>query len=140
MSDFEQLIENNLAALRAGKAIPVQAGGWYGLVANAAWDAILEPSSKQQLEQLQLAIQPVLFFAEERQLVQFVSAYDLADTEKLEAGEWLEMNGLLGIEEQWLGTMQSALVALVQDQHLFTLIKRLRAPLVGFRLAVPPDH
>jgi len=140
MSDFEQLIENNLAALRAGKAIPVQAGSWYGLVANAAWDAILEPSTKQQLKQFQLAIQPVLFFAEERQLVQFVSAYDLADTEKLEAGEWLEMNGFLGIEEQWLGTMQSAMVAMVQDQHLFTLIKRLRAPLVGFRLAAPPDH
>jgi hypothetical protein len=140
MSDFEQLIENNLTALRAGKAIQVQCHNWNGIVANAAWDAVLEPSLWRELQELQTMASPVLLFADERQLVQYISAYDLTDTEKLEAGEWLEMNGLLGIAEQWLGNGQSAQVSLVQDQHLFALIKRLRAPLVGFRQAVLPDH
>ncbi|WP_290792070.1 hypothetical protein [Flavihumibacter sp. UBA7668] len=134
MIEFDQLIEENLVALRAGKAIPVQLGNWYGLIANAAWDAVLEPSSKLALENLHIATKPVLFFGDERQLLQCVSAYDLDDTEKLEAGKWLELDGLLGIAEEWLGARQSAQVAMVQDQLLFTLIRRLRTPLVGFSL------
>lgn len=134
MIEFDQLIEENLTALRAGKAIPVKLDNWYGLIANAAWDAVLEPSSKMELENLHLATKPVLFFGDERQLLQYVSAYDLDDTEKLEAGKWLELDGLLGIAEGWLGARQSAQVAMVQNQLLFTLIRRLRTPLVGFRL------
>lgn len=134
MVEFDQLIEENITALRAGKAIPVMLDNWYGLIANAAWDAVLEPSSKLELEKLQVAAKPVLFFGDERQLLQYVSAYDLDNTEKLETGKWLELDGLLGIAEEWLGAGQSAQVAMVQNQLLFTLIRRLRTPLVGFRL------
>ncbi len=134
MSDFEQLIENNLAALRAGKAIAVCVENWKGIVANAAWDAVLEPSAQTELENLLATTHPVLFLANERQLVQAISAYDLEATDDLEKGKWLRMEGVLGIADQWLDHRQSAQVALALDPLLFGLIRRLRAPLVGFRI------
>jgi hypothetical protein len=140
MSDFELLIENYLDALRMGKLVAVNTGNWRGTVANAAWDAVLEPGSLELAEDLLTHSTPVLLFAEERQLVQHISAFDLADTEKLEAGEQLEMTGILGIADSWLGASLSAPIALVQDPILFALIKRLRSPLVGFRQVAPPGH
>jgi hypothetical protein len=140
MSDFELLIENYLDALRMGKLVAVNTGNWRGTVANAAWDAVLEPGSLELAEDLLTHSTPVLLFAEERQLVQHISAYDLSDTEKLEAGEQLDMTGILGIADSWLGTRLTAQIALVQDPLLFALIKRLRSPLVGFRQVALPGH
>lgn len=140
MSDFEQLIENYLDALRMGKLVYVTADHWTGTIANAAWDVVLEPGSRELAEDLLTHTTPVLLFAEERQLVQHISAYDLADTEKLEAGQQLEMTGILGIADSWLGARGTVHIAIVQDPVLFALIKRLRSPLVGFRQVALPGH
>ncbi|HEY8398122.1 MAG TPA: hypothetical protein VIK80_09290 [Flavihumibacter sp.] len=140
MSDFEPLIENYLADLRSGKAVEVSWGGQSWLVADASIQAPLQPEVLENLSRRARLRPPVLLMADERQFLELVSAYDLDDTARLERGDCLPMSGLLGIREDWLSADYSAPCSMVQDRLLFTLIKRLRQPLVAFKPEPVPDQ
>lgn len=140
MSDFEQLIENYLHVLRAGEVLEIPTGQGRFVLFNAAIGAELQLPSLEKIRRFLLSKPIFLLVTDERQLVQMVSAYDLSDTDRLEAGEEMYMQGILGIADDWLGSGQSAKLLWVKDITIFTIIKRLRLPLAGIRLELYPDH
>lgn len=140
MFDFESLIENYLQQLRGGNAVELRWDADLWLVADASLGAVLAESDNNRLMELVLHRKPVLLLADERQFLQLVSAYDLTLTASLIEGEGMLLEGILGVEDKWLGPNQSAECYLVENRLLFTLIKRLKRPLVAFRLDPEPDR
>ncbi len=129
MGDFNSDIDNTLICLHDGRlaVIPTEAG----LMLSA--DATNDLAVHALLNASAINPQPVILIADQRDLLQFVSAPDLAVfdfIEELSPASATWFSGILGISEQLLDANRSAPIALVNDTFNNTLIKRFRKPLV----------
>lgn len=135
MGDFNSDIDNTLICLHGGRlaVIPTEAG----LMLSA--DATNDLAVMALLSVYANAQQPVILIADQRDLLQFVSAPDLAVfdfIEELSPASATWFSGILGISEQLLDANRAAPIALVNDNFNNTLIKRFRKPLV----VIPLDN
>ncbi|MCG7858892.1 hypothetical protein MD537_18085 [Flavihumibacter sediminis] len=135
MGDFNSDIDNTLICLHGGRlaVIPTEAGLMISADAtnDLAVHALLNASANNP--------QPVILIADQRDLLQFVSAPDLAVfdfIEELNPASATWFSGILGISEQLLDANRAAPIALVNDTFNYTLIKRFRKPLV----VIPVDN
>lgn len=140
MSGMEQVADNYLAGLRAGKAVETAFQGFPSLLLHAGFAVDFPGETEFLITDLIRQRQPVILLSEERQFLQHVGAFDLSLSEMLEMGDPHYFEGIIGVKEIFLDEQGGGYLQLVPDPFLASLVKRLGAPIAAIRLAVPPDH
>lgn len=135
--DFNEDLHHCLEALKQGQLVGIPGSAGWMLAGNATDQVAMENLVKlyqARLDQGEHAYAPVILVADERDLIQYVSALDLAVFEWMEQQEepfaaWFD--GVIGLAECLLNDKGAALITLVKDDFTRHLVKRFRLPLAG---------
>ncbi|GAO43447.1 hypothetical protein [Flavihumibacter petaseus] len=124
--DFNETLESALKALSLGDAVALPTAAGILLAVDAGNEEAadrLAPGARN----------PVLLLAEERDLLQYISALDLSVADQLREAPpatAFRFSGVLQVADAWLNSDGSIPVALSKDTFSFHLLKRFRRALV----------
>lgn len=131
--DFSQDLENCLDALRSGGLIGIPTVGGRMVAADATLDEAVNALREGRPGEI-----PVVLLADERDLLQYVSALDLDVFDRFESFELptaIRFDGIVGLADAVTGSEGTACIALIADDFCRHLVKRFRRP-----LAVLPER
>ncbi len=132
MNEFDEDIEKSLAVLRSGGTILYPTDTVWGLGCDATdEDAV---NRVYALKQRPKNRQFILLLADERDLIKYVTALDLAVFDFLRSVSkptTVIYDGVIGLAPSVIGADGTAAFRLVKEPFCKTLIKRLRKPLVS---------
>jgi L-threonylcarbamoyladenylate synthase len=135
--DFNEDLHFCLEALKQGQLVGIPGRAGWILAGNATDQEAMETLMKLHQARLakgDYAHAPVILVADERDLILYVSALDLAVFDWIEQQEepfaaWFD--GVIGLADCLLNDKGAALITLVKDDFSKHLIKRFRFPLAG---------
>ncbi|MBZ5856664.1 Sua5/YciO/YrdC/YwlC family protein [Flavihumibacter profundi] len=140
--DFNEDLEKCLEAMKHGHLVGIPTASGWMLAGDATNDRAMETllnSTPQGIETGSGRQVPVVLIADERDLLQYVSALDLAvfdwlDQQVNPVAIWFE--GVLGLAENLLDDHGGVAIGLVKEGFAHDLIKRFRRPLAVTPLEV----
>lgn len=130
--DFSAEVEAALAALRAGQVILYPTDTIWGLGCDATNETAIQ--NIYTLKQRDDSKSLIILVADERDVLQYVSAPDLAVFDFLEAQErptTVIFDGAIGLPPNLIAEDGSIAIRLVRDEFCRHLVRRLRKPLVS---------
>jgi L-threonylcarbamoyladenylate synthase len=135
--DFNEDLDRCLEALKQGQLVGIPGRAGWMLAGNATSQATMENLVElyhARLDEGSYTQTPVILLADERDLIQYVSALDLAvfdwmDQQEEPFAAWFD--GVIGLADCLLDDNGAALITLVKDDFSKHLIKRFRLPLAG---------
>ncbi|ULQ57193.1 Sua5/YciO/YrdC/YwlC family protein [Flavihumibacter rivuli] len=125
--DFSQDLENCLDALRTGGLIGIPTVSGRMVAADATLDDAVNALREGSQGEM-----PVVLLADERDLLQYVSALDLDVFDRFESFELptaIRFEGIIGLADALTGPEGTACIALIADDFCRHLVKRFRKPL-----------
>jgi L-threonylcarbamoyladenylate synthase len=130
--DFTTEVENTLSALRRGDVILYPTDTIWGL----GCDATLEKAVQKiyRIKQRDDSKSLIILVAEERDILQYVAAPDLAVFDFLQVQErptTVIFEGAINLPDNLIAEDGSIAIRIVQDEFCRHLIKRLRKPIVS---------